>query len=140
MLSNYAKGEISMNSSTYNWNNWADLLEPENNTEVLASYNNQFYKGKAAVVKHIIGKGSVTYIGVDTDDSKLEKDVIRDIYTKAGASTDDYPKGIFVYWRDGFYVAVNYSSDDYAMNLPASAKIHVGEKTVKPAGVLVWTE
>jgi beta-galactosidase len=140
MLSNYAKGEIAMNSSTYNWNNWADLLEPDSNTEVLAAYSNQFYKGKASVVKRTVGKGSVTYIGVDTDDSKLEKDILRDIYTKAGATTEEYPRGVYVYWRDGFYVAVNYSSDDYAMNLPVSAKILVGEKTLKPAGVLVWSE
>ena len=46
---------------------------PDKNTEVLATYDNQFYKGKAAVVKRKVGKGSVTYIGVDTDDSKLGK-------------------------------------------------------------------
>jgi len=140
MLSGYAKGEIVMNSSKYNWNNWADLLQPENNTEVIASYNNQFYKGNAAVVKHKIGKGSVTYIGVDTDDSKLEKDILRNVYTEAGATIEDYLQGVYVYWRDGFYVAVNYSSDNYTMNLPATAKILVGENVLKPAGVLVWSE
>jgi beta-galactosidase len=35
---------------------------------------------------------------------------------------------------------VNYSSTDYKMNLPEAAKILVGEATVKPAGVLVWSE
>src|SRR5665647_924252 len=125
MLSGYAKGDISMKSTHYNWNNWADLLVADKNTEVLAAYDNQFYKGKAAVVKHKIGKGSVTYIGVDTDDSKLEKDILRDTYTKVGATTEDYPEGIYVYWRDGFYIAVNYSSDNYTMNLHATAKILV---------------
>jgi len=37
-------------------------------------------------------------------------------------------------------MAVNYSSNDYTMNVPANAKILVGEKTLKPAGVLVWSE
>ena len=113
---------------------------PDKNTEVLATYDNQFYKGKAAVVKHKIGKGTVTYIGVDTDDSKLEKDILHDIYTNAGANVEDYPQGVYVYWRDGFYVAVNYSSDNYTMNIPGTAKILVGEKILKPAGVLVWSE
>ncbi|MGD9928388.1 MAG: beta-galactosidase [Mangrovibacterium sp.] len=140
MLSPYKNGDILMNSSHYNWNNWADLLDPDNETEVLATYNNQFYKGKTAVVRHKIGKGDVTYIGVDTDDSKLEKDILREIYTKAGASTEDYPEGIYVYWRDGFSIAVNYSSDEYNMDIPETAKILVGEKTLKPAGVLVWSE
>lgn len=140
MLSNYAKGDILMKSNHYNWNNWADLLDPDKNTEILATYDNQFYKGKAAVVKHKIGKGSVTYIGVDTDDSKLEKDILRNIYTTAKAATEDYPQGVYVYWRDGFNIAVNYASNDYLMNIPETAKILVGKKTLNPAGVLVWSE
>jgi hypothetical protein len=50
------------------------------------------------------------------------------------------PKGVFVYWRDGFYVAVNYSSNNYTINIPGTAKILVGEKTRKPSGVCVWSE
>jgi beta-galactosidase len=140
MLSNYAKGDILSKSVHYNWNNWADLLIADKNTEVLATYDNQFYKGKAAVVNHKIGKGTVTYIGVDTDDSKLEKDILREIYRGAGTTVEDYPQGVYVYWRDGFYVAVNYSSDNYTMNIPETASIIVGEKILKPAGVLVWKE
>lgn len=140
MLSPYGKGDVLMNSNHYLWNNWADLLVPDNNTTVLATYDNQFYKGKAAVVKHRIGKGDVTYIGVDTDQSKLEKDILRQIYKDAGATTDDYPPGVFVYWRDGFYTALNYSSENYTANLPDNAKVLIGEKVLKPAGVLVWTE
>lgn len=140
MLSSNAKGEVLMNLNHYNWNNWADLLVPENNTEVLTTYDNQFYKGKAAVVKHNVGKGSVTYIGVDTDDSRLEKDILRNIYADASTTTEDYPPGVYVYWRDGFYIAVNYSSDNYTMNITETGKILIGEKTLKPAGVLVWSE
>ncbi len=140
MLSNAVQGDVLMKSAHYKWNNWADLLAPDKNTEVLATYDNQFYKGKAAVVKHEIGKGSVTYIGVDTDDASLEKDVLRDIYTNSGATTEDYPEGIYVYWRDGFNIAVNYSSDAYTMDLPVTASILVGQKTLKPAGVLVWSQ
>jgi beta-galactosidase len=140
MLSDYGKGEVLMNSKLYFWNNWADLLVHYNGTQALATYNNQFYKGQTAVVKHTIGKGSVTYIGVDTDDSKLEKDILKDIYTNAGAIVDDYPDGIYVYWRDGFYIAVNYSSVNYTMKIPEPAKIIIGDSVLKPAEVLVWSE
>lgn len=129
-----------MGPDHYSWNNWADLLAPDKNTETLAVFDNQFYKGKAAVVKHKVGKGTVTYIGVDTDDSRLEQDVLRGIYTGAGATTENYPPGVYVYWRDGFYVAVNYSSDNYTMNMPGTANIIVGEKILQPGGVLVWNE
>jgi len=140
MLSAYGKGDVQMGSTHYGWNNWADLLKPYQNTEVLASYENQFYKGAAAVVKQKIGKGSVTYIGVATDDFKLEKDLLRNIYAQAGATTEDYPPGVYVYWRDGFYMAVNYSSTNYTMPIPETATVFVGEKTLKPAAVLVWNE
>jgi len=138
MLSPYKNGDILMGSAHYNWNNWADLLEADKGTEILATYNDQFYKGKAAVVKHKIEKGTVTYIGVDTDDSNLEKEILRQTYQAAGATTEDYPPGVYVYWRDGFNIAVNYSSNDYSMNLPEKARIIIGDKILKPAGVLVW--
>lgn len=140
MLSNAMKGNILLGSATYAWNNWADLLVPGKNTDVLATYDNQFYKGKAAVVRHKVGKGSVTYIGADTDDSKLERDVLRDVFAAANASTENYPDGIYVYWRDGFFVAVNYSSEEYNMKIPETSNVLIGERTLKPAGVLVWTE
>ncbi|WP_211092156.1 beta-galactosidase [Chitinophaga eiseniae] len=140
MLSNSAKGDILMKSTHYSWNNWADLLVPDKNTTPLATYDNQFYSGKAAVVKHKTGKGSVTYIGVDTDDSKLESDVLQEIYNDAGVTTERYPPGVYVYWRDGFYVAVNYSSDNYEMKIPGQSHILIGEQVLKPAGVLVWSE
>jgi len=140
MLSGNKRGDVLMNDSHYNWNNWAELLNPDADTKVLASHNNQFYKGKAAVVQNKIGKGTVTYIGVSTDDLKLEKDILKDTYLASGASTMDYPQGVYVYWRDGFYIAVNYSSEVYTMELPESAKIVVGESKINPAGVVVWSE
>lgn len=140
MLSYYGKGDVLLGSDHYSWHTWADLLVPDDTAGVLATYNNQFYKGKAAVVKHQIGKGYVTYIGVDSDDSKLEKNILRQTYNDAGATTEDYPPGVFVYWRDGFYTALNYSSENYTVSLPGSAKVLIGEKILSPSGVLVWKE
>jgi beta-galactosidase len=134
------QGEVSYKSTMYQWNNWCDLVQPEKGTEVIATYCNQFYAGKAAVVKRALGKGTVTYIGVDTDSSKLESDILREIFMNANVTTENYPEGIYVNWRGGFYVAVNFSSDNYSVNLPANANIMLGEKMLKPAGVLVWTE
>lgn len=36
--------------------------------------------------------------------------------------------GIYVYWRDGFYVTVNYSSEVYKMNISETGKILIGEQ------------
>ncbi|MFG6685783.1 beta-galactosidase [Mariniflexile sp. HNIBRBA6329] len=135
-----SKGTISSNSKEYYWNNWADLIEANNQEHVLATYTNQFYAGKSAVVTHKIGKGTVTYIGVDTDDAKLERDILKNVYASANINTENYPEGVYVTWRDGFWVAVNYSSEAYQLNIPDNHKILIGTKTLASGGVTVWTE
>ncbi|MFD2585162.1 beta-galactosidase [Pedobacter vanadiisoli] len=140
MLSGRSRGDVQIGLKHYGWNSWADLLQAGQNSEVVGIYQDQFYKGKSAVVKRKIGKGEVTYIGVATADFELEKDILANTYTGTGATTENYPKGIYVYWRDGFYMAVNYSSTDYTFNLPKTAEVVIGKKTLEPAGVLVWTE
>jgi len=135
-----AKGTIARNGKVYYWNNWADLINANDSENIVATYTNEFYAGKAAVVTNKIGKGIVTYIGVDTDDAQLEKDVLRDVYHQANISTEDYPEGVYVQWRDGFWVAVNYSSLDYKLNLPNNAKLLIGTENVSSGGVSVWME
>lgn len=134
------EGKISGLGKTYSWNNWADLIEANQKKNILATYADQFYAGKAAVVTNKLGKGTVTYIGVDTDNGQLERDVLKKVYEQAGATTENYPEGVYVQWRDGFWVAVNYSSTDYQLEIPAKAEILVGNATLKPAGVAVWKE
>ncbi|MGV3765520.1 MAG: beta-galactosidase [Chitinophagaceae bacterium] len=140
MLSPYNNSEITMGDRKYKWNNWADILVPEKGTDVLATYEEPLYKGRSVVVQRNLGKGTVTYIGVDTDDAALEKDVLRNMYKKAGASTENYPEGVYVYWRDGFNIAVNYSSSDQLLDIPSNSKMLLGEKMLRPAGVSVWQE
>jgi len=139
-IGNNKAGKIDYQSKTYGWNKWGDLITANKPANELAHYADQFYAGKAAVVTNKIGKGTVTYIGIDTDDLQLERDVLRKVYEQAGTTTENYPEGIYVQWRDGFWVAVNYTSNDYTLNLPANAKIILGEKLLKSPGVTVWKE
>jgi len=135
-----SKGTIKGLNKEYFWNNWADLIDANHPENILAVYTNQFYEGKAAVVTNKIGKGTVTYIGVDTEDAQLEKDVLRKVYSEAQIATENYPEGIYVQWRDGFWVAVNYSSENYELKIPSKAKFLIGAIVVKPGDVSVWTE
>lgn len=134
------KGIVQMENQEYEWNNWGEVIEPREGTRELAVYGNQFYSGKAAVISRGFGKGTVTYIGVDTDDGRLEHKVMRKVYQGAGVPIEDYPEGVFVDWRDGFWVAVNYSSTSCDFPLSGKAKIIIGDKKLNPAGVLVWIE
>ena len=132
------RGLVRMGRRGFAWNRWADVLKPAPGTETLAVYADQFYAGKAAVVTRGLGRGSVTYAGVDTIDGELEREVMRTIYERAGVRPAAYPPGVYVEWRDGFNVAVNYSSRPYDVPVPAGARIVVGANPIRSAGVLIW--
>jgi beta-galactosidase len=134
------RGVVVSDGATFAWNNWADLLNPFGDTESLGMYKNGFYAGKSAAVTRKLGKGTVTYIGADTDDGAFEKHVLRRVYQGAGILVEDYPPGVFVEWRDGFWVAVNYSSDEYTLKLPSGADVIFGNAVLNPADVTVWME
>ncbi|MBN2265797.1 MAG: beta-galactosidase [Candidatus Aminicenantes bacterium] len=132
------KGLVRLVHEGHAWNSWADVLEPAGGTETLAVYADQFYAGKAAVTTRRLGRGTVTYIGADSIDGTLERDVLRLVYERAGARPASYPPGVYVEWRDGFFVAVNYGSRPYAVPVEPGARLIVGTNPLPPAGVLVW--
>jgi beta-galactosidase len=127
-----------MRGKGYAWNRWADVLKPAAGTEMLAVYADQFYAGKPAVVTRRLGRGTVTYVGVDTLDGGLEKDVMRLVYERAGVEAESYPPGVYVEWRDGFFVAVNYSSRPYVVPVDSGSRIVLGTNPLRPADVLIW--
>ncbi|MFA9370734.1 MAG: beta-galactosidase [Labilibaculum antarcticum] len=129
-------GNILMEGQNYQWSSWGDLIIPDDKTEVVASYADQFYKGTSCILKNEIGQGQVWYIGVESADGKLERDVIRSVFKQNKVSVVNYPEGVFVQYRDGFMVAVNYSSEEYILDYKGDYLI--GDKVLKPADVAVW--
>lgn len=138
MLDGDKKALVSMGTKTFSWNNWGDILEPAQGTETWASYTDQFYAGMSAVTHRKSGKGTVTYIGTDTDDGMLEKEVLKKVYTTTGATVKELPEGVIVNWRDGFWVVNNYSSEKVYYTLPLNAQVLAGSSELPPAGVLVY--
>ncbi len=129
---------VEMNGKEYAWHVWGEVLIPEQETEVWAKHNGQFYKGTPAVTHRTLGKGTVTYVGVETIGGELEADVLKQVYAKSNTTLMDFPEGVWMEYRDGFGIAVNYSSDVYEFPLPANAEILIGEKEIKASGVLIW--
>lgn len=133
-------GKVTAGDKTYSWGSWADILEPSPGTEVLATYADQFYSGKAAAITRKLGRGTVTYIGVDTLDGELERALVRQAYQRGGTKPADLDPNFLVDWRDGFWVATNFASASERIPAAASAQILVGERDVPPGGVAVWIE
>lgn len=131
---------VTMAGQSHAWQRWADLLAPRQGSEVLARYAGGDHAGKAAAVTRRLGRGSVTYIGVWTDDGVLEKTLLREVYRRAGVAIEDLPPGTYLEWRHGLYVAVNYNPAPSRLTLPQNAKILLGSNPLAPAQVLVWEE
>ena len=140
MLLPDGKGVVEAGKKSYEWNSWSEILLPHTDTKILATYGNQFYKGKAAVTSHKLGKGSVTFIGVSTKNGQLEREIVRGVYKNAGVQIEDFPKGIYVEWRDGLFVGVNYTDSTFNMPIPENSHILVGENPLRPAKAVVWKE
>ena len=138
LLMPHSPDKIRFNNQEYSWTSWGDLLKPASGTETWATFEGDFYAGTPAIVSRKLGKGTVTFIGVDSKSGDLEKQVLSKLYKQQGIPVENYPEGVMVEYRDGFGVAVNYSDKVYEMDLPANAEIMVGTKSMKTAGVVVW--
>uniref|UniRef100_Q01YA8 Beta-galactosidase n=1 Tax=Solibacter usitatus (strain Ellin6076) TaxID=234267 RepID=Q01YA8_SOLUE len=138
LLPGNLEGTVTAEGVRYSWGSWADILEPEPGTTSLATYSDQFYAGRSAAVTHKLGKGSVTYIGVDTEKGDLEMALLRKIYAATAPAT--LKPDFLVDWRDGFWVATNFTSLPQVIPAAATAHLLLGARTVAPGGVTVWQE
>jgi len=138
VLSQKHKGKLSFEGKPYDWSLWGDILEPNQGTESWVTYDDQFYKGKTCVIHSKKGKGTVTYIGVDTKEFALETQLVKNAYQKAGISLTTLPESMVLNWIDGFWVAMNYASVEVDVPAPANTIFIIGSKRLKPCEVAVW--
>ena len=140
MLIPEVTGTITAGGMNFSWNAWGEVLSPHQQTEVIATYADQYYAGKAAAITRRLGRGSVTFIGVASHDGQLERLLVRKVYERAGVVIEDLPKGVYTEWRDGFFVTVNYSDNPFLVPVTTGAEILSGENPLQPAQAIVWQE
>lgn len=82
----------------------------------------------------------VTYIGAYTTDGQFEREMVREVYKRGGIEIENLPKGVYMEWREGFWVAVNYTGQ--TVNVPISdyTKILIGENPLPSASVVIWKD
>jgi beta-galactosidase len=131
-------GNVSADGQTFSWASWGEILDPNQGTDVVAQYTDQYYAGRPAAVTRKLGQGTVTYIGVDSLDGNLEATLIRDVFQRAGVAVENYADGFLVDWRDGFWVATNFTDKVQTIDAPVDAKVLIGQRDVPIAGVTVW--
>ncbi|WP_155960726.1 beta-galactosidase [Flavobacterium daejeonense] len=138
LLMAQSPGTVKYNDQDFTWTSWGDLLKPNQGTAVWATYQGDFYAGTPAVISRKLGKGTVTYIGLDSKNGDLEKQVLTKLYKQQNISIENYPEGVMVEYRDGFGIAVNYTDKVFHIDLPSNAKVVIGKNDIKTADVLVW--
>jgi len=134
----HAPNRVRFGTQEYDWSSWGDLLKPWSGTATWATHEGDFYAGTPAVVSRQMGKGTVTWIGVDTRSGELERQVLARLFRERGIAIEHYPEGVLVEYRDGLGIAMNYSDKEHEVALAAGAEVLIGDKTLKTAGVLVW--
>jgi beta-galactosidase len=131
---------VESNGQTHDWFSWGEILEPNDGTTSLAHYADQYYAGDVAAVTRPLGRGTVTYVGVDTQDGALEAHLLRGVFARANVPVENFAQDFLVDWRDGFWVATNFTEKVHAAPIPAGATVLVGGRDVPTAGVTVWQE
>ena len=131
-------GQVKMDGKVYTWNTWGEILQPGTSNEVWATYTNEFYEGKPAVTFRKLGKGSVTYIGVDSSDGVLERQVLDKLYSRLQIEVMNLPYGVTMEYRNGLGIVLNYSDQPYQFALPQGVKVLIGTPNIATAGVLVF--
>ena len=129
---------IRFEGKTFAWTSWGEILNPRKGTESWATFEGDFYAGRTAITSRKFGRGTVTYIGVDSKSGDLEMKTLNKVFNEAGVTVEEYPAGIITEYRDGFGITMNYSDKTYEMKLPAAAELIFGKKLIPQAGVLVW--
>jgi len=131
-------GKVVMNNKEYTWNTWGEILKPSKDSQVWATYVDEFYDGKPAVTFRKLGKGTVTYVGVDTTDGQMEAEILKKLYKYIGIQVMDLPYGITLEYRNGLGIVMNYSDKPYHFILPSDTKVLIGNVEIPTAGVLVF--
>ncbi len=90
-------------------NIWCDIIEPDT-AKTIASYNGEYYKGKAAITVNSYGKGKVYYVGCDLDKDGMEQ-LVRLISKNCGIEIIAAPKGVEIVKRDGYRIVLNHNEN-----------------------------
>lgn len=151
MCSPYLKNSVSFKGQSYPVNAIAEVIVPMG-AEVLASYENDYYKGSGAAFVNSYGKGKAYYIGFEADRGFMEKfiDFVtneNDIESIAEITADP---GVNVTLRAGdgekYYFVINYTDEQKnykigkSMYNVLSDAPEEGLRTIEPCGVRVYTE
>lgn len=123
--------EIDYKGKSYTANLWADIMETDADTTVLAKYASEFYKDTAVMTVHPYGSGSCSYIGTEPDEALLG-DFIHDLTSQLGIEslgTCDNDVELMSRENDQYkwIFAINLSNEKKCFTIDSSYHMILGE-------------
>ncbi len=150
-LYEYEKNEIKLykNDKTYKCSEICDLIHAKE-AEVLAEYNEDFYKGRPALTKNIFGKGTAYYICSRMEES-FNKEFFNDLVNELKIERNlniNLPNGISLSTRENnnekYFFLQNYLGEEKEIDLEKyilrdiiTGKDYSGKIKLKPYEVLI---
>ncbi len=97
----YDNASVRMtDGSVYKCRQWCDVIHPET-AEVMAVYDSEFYKGKAAITRNRYGSGTAYYIGTVCEKSLYDR-LAKEVLIESGLTyADGLPDNVEITTRTG---------------------------------------
>ena len=109
---------------------YCELLETADSTEVLATYGEDFYKDYAVATRHAFGKGTAYYIAARMDAAGNAK-VFRAAMEQAGCTMQTLPDGVEYHCREDeravYHFYLNTTETDKTVTVPAGLDLLTGK-------------
>ncbi len=134
------QNSVTYKGRSYIVKDYCERIHPAADTQVLATYNEDFYAGEPALTKHPYGKGTAYYFAT-RDRGDLFSDVLDTVLADCGIEgvLSDLPHGVTAHERSGegqtYLFIENYNGHAATVTLPAPMKDLESGKTL-PAGAL----
>ncbi|WP_394324770.1 beta-galactosidase [Haloferax sp. ATB1] len=106
---------------------WAEWLDPDPQTTVVATHTSGPGAGRPAVTRRNRGDGSVTYCGV-WPGSELLDELVAELLSRGGIKhTSRLPDGVRFNERDGLTWVTNFTSRQFELDVPMGAVVSGGQ-------------
>ncbi len=125
-------------NETYTFQTWAEWLDVDTADPLYEYCTDGIESGRAAIVEHAVGDGTVVYCGV-WPDADLVDELVRPRLDRAGiAHSDRLPNAVRTNERGGYTWVTNFSSDRYRIEPAGSEPTWIlGNETLEPFDVAI---
>lgn len=97
---------------------WCDIIRPLT-AEVLCTYTDRYFQGRAAVTVNRFGEGRVYYVGCDLEEEAMVE-LVRRVSVQAGISPVEAPRGVEIVRRENCIILMNHN--DFRVDVPITGK------------------